>query len=82
MSSTLVVILFAIGAVGIFVLGMSLTLIFKGHNIKSEISDNEHMQERGLKCAIQEAREEDGSADDGCHGCSASSCTVCDEPHS
>lgn len=57
MSPILTVILISIAAVGVFVLGMSLTLIFKGHNIDSEISTNRHMQERGIKCAVQESRE-------------------------
>ena len=43
MSTTLLVILVAIGVVGFFMLGMSLTLIFKGHNIDSEISTNKEM---------------------------------------
>ena len=59
MSDTLLIILMSIGFVGLFVLGMSLTLIIKGHNIKSEISENEHMRERGLKCAVQQMREEE-----------------------
>ncbi len=65
MSSTLVIILFSVGALALFVVGMSLTLIFKGHNIKSEIGENEHMKERGIKCVIQEAREQE-SATEGC----------------
>lgn len=59
MSTTLLVILVAIGVVGFFMLGMSLTLIFKGHNIDSEISTNKEMQKRGIKCAIQQQREID-----------------------
>lgn len=58
----LIVIGIAILAVGLFVLGMSLTLIIKGHHIDSEISTNKHMQERGIKCAVQETREMDGTA--------------------
>ncbi len=53
------IILVAIGVVGFFTLGMSLTLIFKGHNIDSEISTNKEMQKRGIKCAIQQQREID-----------------------
>ena len=40
MNATLTIILIAVGAVGFFVLAMSLTLIFKGHHIDSEISTN------------------------------------------
>lgn len=41
MPTWLIIILLAILAVGLFVLAMSLTLIFKGHHIDSEISTNE-----------------------------------------
>ena len=79
MSSTLLVILIAVVLVAFFVVGMSLTLIFKGHNIKSEISDNEHMKERGIKCAVQETLELDGKkSEEDCLGCSAGNCGSCD----
>ena len=54
MANWLVIVLISIGAVGFFVLAMSLTLIFKGHHINSEISTNPHMQKMGIKCAVQE----------------------------
>lgn len=73
MPTILTVILIAVGLVAFFVVGMSLTLIFKGHNIRSEISDNEHMRARGIKCAIQETRELDGTCDTVCGG-DCSSC--------
>lgn len=82
MSNTLIVIGIAILAVGLFVLGMSLTLIFKGHHIDSEISTNKDMQRLGIKCAVQETREMDGTA--ACseevsplQGCSGN-CGACD----
>ncbi len=31
--------------------------MIKGHDIQSEISTNPHMQERGIKCAMQQERE-------------------------
>ena len=40
MPSWLIVILCAIGAVALFVIGMSLTIMIKGHFIESEISTN------------------------------------------
>lgn len=52
----------SIVAVGLFVLGMSLTLMIKGHHIDSEISTNKNMQKLGIKCAVQETREMDGTA--------------------
>ena len=81
MPTWLILILCAIGAVGLFVAGMSLTLMIKGHHIDSEISTNKNMQRLGIKCAVQETREEDGAADcaDGGSpaGCSGN-CGACD----
>mgnify|MGYP007120240179 CR=1 FL=1 len=80
MPTWLIVILCAVAAVGLFVIGMSLTLMIKGHHIDSEISTNKDMQRLGIKCAVQETREADGSAD--CSdspsaGCSGN-CGACD----
>ena len=61
MPSWLILLLCAVAAVGLFVLGMSLTLMIKGHHIDSEISTNKNMQRLGIKCAVQETREEDGT---------------------
>jgi len=81
MPGWLTVLLISILFVGLFVVGMSLTLIFKGHHIDSEISTNKNMQRLGIKCAVQETREADGSADcadrstpAGCSG----NCSACD----
>lgn len=57
-----IVLLCSIAAVALFVLGMSLTLMVKGHPLDSEISTNEEMRRRGIKCAVQETREADGTA--------------------
>lgn len=83
MSSTLLIILISIGIVAFFVLAMSLTLIFKGHNIKSEISENENMRERGIKCVIQETRELDAEASgSSCdeNVCTTGDCAACSTP--
>lgn len=79
MSTWLIVILCAVGAVAFFVAGMSLTLMIKGHNIDSEISTNKHMRQRGIKCAVQQAREEARTDcdDSGCSG----NCAGCDIEH-
>lgn len=84
MSSLLLVVLCTVAAVGLFVLGMSLTLMLKGHPIDSEISTNKDMQRLGIKCAVQETREADGTADcrpssalPGCGG----NCGACDIRH-
>lgn len=81
MPTWLIVFLFAFGAVALFVVGMSLTLMIKGHHIDSEISTNRNMQRLGIKCAVHETREADGGADcsDGSplSGCSGN-CSACD----
>ena len=78
-STILIVILIAIGFVGFFFLGLSLTQIFKGHDIDSEIATNKNMQRLGIKCAVQESREDTGTdcVDLGCHG----NCSSCDIDH-
>ena len=81
MSSVVTVIMIAVGAVGFFVLAMSLTLIFKGHHIDSEISTNKNMQKLGIKCAVQETREDmaaENCDDSPCSG----NCAGCDIEHS
>jgi len=72
----LIVILIAIVFVAFFVAGMSLTLIFKGHNIDSEIATNKNMQRLGIKCAVQESREDVGTDCNGT-GCTGN-CSACD----
>ncbi len=85
MPDWLIVILFALGAVAFFIIGLSLTLLFKGHHIDSEISTNKDMQRLGIKCAVQETREADGTANcsDGSSplvGCTGN-CGACDIEH-
>lgn len=82
MPSWLVVMLFAIGAVAFFGIALSITLIFKGHHIESEISTNPNMKKLGIKCAVQETREDmaadDCESDSVCTG----NCAGCDIDHS
>ena len=94
MSSGWLIFLIAVGVVAFFVVGMSLTIIFKGHYMESEIGENRHMKARGIKqetidmirfCGVDFASWLDGfeDTDDGaCSGGSCSSCTVasCDGP--
>ncbi|MBR2976168.1 MAG: hypothetical protein IKC57_04950 [Alistipes sp.] len=79
MSHTLLVILIAIAVVAFFALALSLTLIFKGHHIESEISTNPNMQRLGIKCAVQETREDiaQASCDDAPTACTGN-CAACD----
>jgi len=71
MATWLVVLLFSVGAVLFFVVGMSLTLIFKGHHIDGEISTNRHMRERGITCAVKDATAQ------GAHHSAADCADVC-----
>lgn len=68
MSSILVVIIASIIVVAFFFVGLGLTRMVKGHDIQSEISTNPHMQERGIKCAMQQEREAqlEAMGKDGC----------------
>ena len=82
MPNWLIVILCAIVAVAFFAVGLSLTLMIKGHHIDSEISTNKNMQKLGIKCAVQETREdmaaENCEEDSLCRG----NCAGCDIDHS
>ena len=82
MSTLLITIIAAIVVVGFFALAMSLTYIIKGHHIESEISTNPNMQKMGIKCAVQETREdiaaETCDTDSVCTG----NCAGCDIDHS
>lgn len=77
MANWLIVFLCALGAVLLFVIGMSLTLMIKGHDIDSEIATNKNMQRLGIRCAVQETRSDDGTADCTDAGCSGT-CSACD----
>ena len=81
MSQLFTIILIAVGAVGFFVLAMSLTLIFKGHHLDSEISTNKDMQRLGIKCAVQETREDMGLTDCETGSICSGNCAGCDIDH-
>ena len=53
MSTIFVVIIISVAVVAFFMIALSLTQMIKGHPIQSEISTNPHMQQRGIKCAMQ-----------------------------
>lgn len=59
MSPTLIVIIVSILILGLFVLGLSITIIRKGRFIESEISQNQEMKRRGIKCVLEETKELD-----------------------
>ena len=81
MPNYLVVILFAIGAVAFFANSLSINHMVKGHHIESEISTNPNMKKLGIKCAVQETREdiaaESCESDSVCTG----NCAGCDIDH-
>ena len=80
MKTILITVIAAIVVVGFFALAMSLTYIFKGHHIDSEISTNKDMQRLGIKCAVQETREDmaaESCDDSPCSG----NCAGCDIEH-
>lgn len=79
-SNLLIVILCAIGAVAFFALALSLTLIVKGRHMQSEISTNDNMRRLGIKCAVQESREQ--MARDNCSTPCTGNCAGCDIEHS
>ena len=81
MSPLLITILIAIGVVGFFVLAMSLTYLIKGHHIQSEISTNPNMQKMGIKCAVQESREDMGLTDCETGNICSGNCAGCDIDH-
>ena len=78
MSSILITIIAAVVVVGFFALAMSLTYIFKGHHIESEISTNPNMQKMGIKCAVQETREDMGLTDCDTGNICSGNCAGCD----
>lgn len=86
MATWFIVMLFSVGAVLLFVVGLSLTLMIKGHHIDSEIATNRHMRERGITCAAADARHDRNSgssvsdcADGICTGDNCASCTSNDD---
>ena len=82
MPSWLIVILFAVGAVAFFAIALSITLMVKGHHIESEISTNPNMKKLGIKCAVQETREDMGLTDCDTDNICSGNCAGCDIDHS
>jgi len=71
-----IIFVIAIGAVALFVLGLSLTQIFKGHPIDSEIGTNRHMRQRGIRCTAGEFMREEGKRSEGTNP-TETGCAVC-----
>ena len=82
MPSWLVILMISVAVVLFFVVGMSLTLIIKGHYIDSEIGENENMKKRGIKCAAQQMREEEMGGEKVCGQlpeCDEGNCRSCSQ---
>ncbi len=76
MAIWLVVVLFSVGAVLLLTVGLSLTLIFKGHHIDGEISTNRHMKALGITCAVKDALDTDSDRE--CSDiCGDRNCAAC-----
>lgn len=87
MSSVWVIFLIAVVAVGLFVLGLSITLMRKGHDLESDVGSNREMKRLGIECASAQLRREEAErtgrrayAAEGCDGscgtCGVSTCGV------
>lgn len=71
--------LIAVVALGLFMLGLSITLMRKGRNIQGDVGDNDEMKALGLDCALKEG---------GLGGCTlqgeecddGSTCSTCAKP--
>ena len=81
MSTILITIIAAVAVVAFFALSMSLTYLIKGHHIQSEISTNKNMQSMGIKCAVQETREDMGLNDCDDDNICSGNCAGCDIDH-
>ncbi len=57
--TTILTITIAVIFTSLLILGLSITLIRKGHNIQSEVGENDEMKKRGLKCATAEILDEE-----------------------
>lgn len=80
MPTWLFLFIFTAGAVAFFMIGLSITIMVKGHFVDSEISTNKDMQRLGIKCAVQESREDEQHVDCGSVGCSYN-CAACETEH-
>lgn len=89
MSSVLLIFLIAVVAVGLFVLGLSITLMRKGHDLESDVGSNRDMKRLGIECASAQLRREEAErtgrgsyaaegCDGGCGTCGVATCGASD----
>ena len=86
MTTTFITIAIAAVFTALLILGLSQTLIRKGHHIQGEVGENDEMKKRGLKCATAEILEEERALgllpdeeDARCTPTCLSDCTTCGE---
>ncbi len=77
MANWLLVLLICIGSVAFFVIGLSITIMAKGHFVDSEIATNKNMQDLGIRCAVQESRTDEQGVSCNDVGCSGN-CAGCE----
>ncbi len=77
MSDLLFVITISIAAVALFAVGLSITLMIKGHFVDSEIATNKNMQDLGIRCAVQMSRTDEQGVSCNDVGCSGN-CAGCE----
>ncbi len=61
MTPTILVILFATGAVALLVVGYSITYFFRGRHIQRDVGDNDNMRRLGLECTSQQIRRDEAA---------------------
>lgn len=80
MSNFLIALIVSVVVVAIFVIGLSITLMRKGHNIETDVGSNRHMRALGLECASAQIRREEAARlglKDQPLGCGESQCDSC-----
>lgn len=81
METFFVTLVIAAVAVAGMILGLSITLLRKGHYMQSDIGDNDAMRERGIECASAQIRREDallrGEDPSLVAGCGKGMCSDC-----
>ncbi len=81
MQEYMVMLVVAIIAVAIMVLGLAITQIRKGRPLQSDVGDNDDMKRLGLKCTSQQFRQEEaelrGEKSDNIVGGCGSTCGSC-----
>lgn len=87
MNTTLLILLISIAALALFVLGLSITIIRKGHPIETDVGSNRDMKQLGLECASAQIRREEAERtgrkvylSEGCEG-ACDSCMTHDPCH-